>query len=93
MVTNNDKHENMKHNVIIERRGKMMMTGVTSVENFDDCSVLLETVMGMLTIKGNDLKVDKLNVDSGELNVRGNIVGIVYSDESAKNGFLSRLFR
>lgn len=93
MTVEDKRNERINHNVIMESRSKMMITGVTAVENFDEQSVCLETAMGLLTIKGSELKVDKLNVDTGELNVRGNILGLVYSDNTAKSGIFSRLFR
>lgn len=85
--------ERPNHNIVMESRSKMMITGVRHVENFDENSVVLDTNMGMLSIKGNSLKVDKLNVDSGELNIHGTVVGLVYSDETKNGGLLSRLFK
>lgn len=93
-MENSEKmNDRASHNVIMEGRRRMMITGVKSVENFDDTAVCLQTCMGQLTVKGSELKVDKLNVDSGELNIQGNVIGMVYSDSAAKGGFLSRLFK
>ena len=50
--------------------------------------------MGELTVKGSDLKIGSLNVDSGEVNIDGNIYGLVYADaENRSGGFLKRLFK
>lgn len=93
-MDNNEKlNDKSNHNVIMENRKRIMITGVRSVENFDDTAVCLQTCMGQLTIKGSELKVDKLNVGSGELNVQGNVIGMVYSDSTAKGGIISRLFK
>ncbi|MGN0557598.1 MAG: sporulation protein YabP [Acutalibacteraceae bacterium] len=93
MISEERLNEKMKHNIIMESRSRMMITGVTAVNNFDEQSVSLDTSMGELVIKGSELKVDKLNVESGELNVKGSILGLVYSDNHQRGGFLSRIFK
>lgn len=93
MISEERLNEKMKHNIIMESRSRMMITGVTAVNNFDEQSVSLDTSMGELMIKGSELKVDKLNVESGELNVKGSILGLVYSDNHQRGGFLSRIFK
>lgn len=93
MINEEINGERAAHNVVMESRKKMMITGVSSVENFDEQAVSLQTSMGALTIKGSELKVDKLNVATGELNVRGNIIGMVYSDSASRGGLLTRLFK
>ena len=93
MINEEINSERVAHNVVMESRKKMMITGVSSVENFDEQAVSLQTSMGALTIKGSELKVDKLNVATGELNVRGNIIGMVYSDSASRGGLLTRMFK
>ena len=50
------------HNVIMENREKVVITGIIDIHSFDDEVVLVETELGILTIKGIDLKMNKLNV-------------------------------
>ena len=50
------------HNLIMENREKLTITGVIDIHSFDDELVLAETELGILTIKGNDLKMNKLNL-------------------------------
>lgn len=83
----------IQHNVIIEGRQKVTVSAVGDVENFNDTLVTLTTNMGLLIIKGSDLKLEKLNLESGELKVEGTIDLIQYNDEHVSGGFLSRLFR
>ena len=50
----------------------------------------------MLTIKGENLKINKLNIDESEIKVEGNINNISYSQsaEDKKNDSLfSKIFR
>ena len=57
--------------------------------------VLAQTDLGILTIKGDDLKMNKLNLDNSELIVEGNIMAVAYSDinQAKKSGFMNKLFK
>lgn len=82
-----EKKNMTPHNLIMENREKLTITGVIDIHSFDDELVLVETNMGILTIKGNDLKMNKLNLDNNELVVEGKIAALVYSDnEIGKKG-------
>ena len=83
----------LPHNIIMENRKKVMITGVSQVDSFDEQTVILDTDMGELTVKGSDLHISQLNVDTGELNINGNIYGLVYSNDNRQTGFLARLFK
>ena len=81
-------------NIIIENRLRMTVSGVQDVENFDDSTVVLYTNRGLLTINGISLHVERLNLETGELAIEGEIGGIQYSqDTPVSGGFWSRLFR
>lgn len=75
----------------------MNLTGIKDVVAFDLNQVLLESSLGMIHIKGNDLKVTRLSIEKGEVNITGHIDSIVYSDvktygEKGKS-FIKRMFR
>ena len=58
---------------------------------------MLDTDMGLLTIKGKDLHVSRLTVEKGEADVDGTIDSLVYSSnealrKSAESWFV-RLFK
>ena len=84
-------------NVILENRQKLSITGVVDVESFYDECVVADTELGILVIKGMDLRINKLDIDSSELGIEGDIVSLEYSDrEGARGrggGFFARLFR
>lgn len=90
-----DKKIQAMHNVIMENRAKLTLTGVKDIHSFDDELVLVETEMGILTIKGMDLKMNKLNLDNSELSVEGKIIALVYSEsEIEKKGkMFSKIFK
>lgn len=81
--------------LILENREKLSVTGVIDIHSFDDELVLAQTELGILTIKGDDLKMNKLNLDNNELIVEGQISAIAYSDvtNGKKAGFMNKLFK
>lgn len=83
------------HNVIMENREKVVITGIIDIHSFDDELVLTETEMGILTIKGKDLKMNKLNLDNTELVVEGQIGLLQYSDLDSikKGGMFNKIFK
>ncbi len=87
--------ENMIHNVIIEGRKKISVSGVQDMECFDDGKVIVYTSMGILEIHGSDFHMNKLSLDTGEVVVEGQIDSAVYEDtkESVKEkkSLISRL--
>jgi len=84
-------------NLILENREKLSVSGVIDVESFNDECVIVETNLGELIIRGIDLHINKLNLDSSELSIEGNIISCEYNDrESSKSkgmGFLGKMFR
>ena len=85
----------VNHNVIMENRNKLSISGVEDVENFDEQSVVLYTGEGLLTVRGADFHINKLNVDSGEVVIEGEIESLVYSDGGFNRGggFFAKLFK
>ncbi len=91
---NIEKKDIKNHNLILENRKSLLLSGVSDVDSFDEQTVIAYTDMGSLTIKGSDLKVNKLNTESGELNIEGNISSMSYSDETKSTGnFFSKIFK
>ena len=68
------------HNVIMENRKRMSLTGVLDIDSFNEQGVIVLTELGVLVIKGDDLRINKLSVDSGDVSIEGEIVSLVYSD-------------
>lgn len=79
-------------NVIIENREKISLSGITDVISFDDETLLLNSGMGRITVKGESLKIDSFNTDSGDLAATGKVHAVVYMSDVKQGGFFSRLF-
>ena len=84
-------------NLILENRGKLSVSGVLDVLSFDDQVVIIETELGLLTIKGGYLRINKLSIDTSEVVVEGDISSMTYSDaknvEKNKGGLMSKIFK
>ncbi len=85
------------HKVSLNARSQAMITGVKDVLSFDAGEVLLETEQGILMIRGNELHVNRLTLEKGEVDVDGKIDSLTYSDSNGygKSGesLISRLFK
>ena len=78
---------NVIQNIILENREKLSVSGVLDVLSFDDQIVIVETELGLLTIKGENLKINKLNIDTSEVTLDGTISSLIYSNsDSLKKG-------
>lgn len=83
-------------NIILENRGKLSISGVLDVLSFDDQVIVLETDLGLLTVKGENLRINKLSIDTSEVIVEGDISALIYSDKDMdKKGasFLGKIFK
>ncbi len=86
---------NIMQNVILENRKKLTLTGIKDVLSFDDEIVIVESELGLLNIKGADLKVNKISVESGDVIIDGTVRAIEYSDKNMtqKQGLMSKIFK
>ena len=88
-----ERNRVMPHTVILEGREKLSISGVVDVQSFDEDQVLLETVRGMLVVRGQGLHVERLQLEAGELIVEGEVGCLEYDDSvQPRGGFFSRLF-
>lgn len=85
------------HKISITNRRTCTVNGVNDVLSFDLREIVLETEQGMLMIRGNELHVNRLTLDKGEVDIDGRIDSFVYSDTTAsgekQESLLTRLFR
>lgn len=80
------------HIVNLEGRKNLSITGVKEVGSFDDCEITAHTDMGKLLIKGSNLNIKKLNLDTCDLEITGKICSFNYLD-GCSGGFLKRIFK
>ena len=80
------------HQLIMQDRAKLELTGVTDVDSFDENNILCHTSLGILSIRGANLRLFRLDVDGTSLSVEGRIESLNYTDVR-KGGVFGRLFR
>lgn len=83
-------------NLVLENREKLSVSGVSDVLSFDDQVVMIETELGLLTVKGENLRINKLSIDTSEVIVEGEISFLSYSEaqvEKSKGNILSKIFK
>jgi len=85
------------HKLMLTNRRTCTISGVTDVLSFDVSEIILETDQGMLMIKGNELHVNRLTLDKGEVDLDGRIDSFTYSETGGYQGknesLLQKLFR
>ena len=98
-MMSNEKRKNITNviqNLILENRNKLNISGVLDVFSFDDQVVIVETELGLLTVKGDNLRINKLSIDTSEIIVEGEISSMTYSDkeiDKKNSSFLNRIFK
>ena len=89
-----NKTNKLNHNLIVENRKNVTVSGVTEIGSFDEKNVVLFTDYGGVTVSGSDLHMSKLSVDSGDVDVSGHIKSLIYTDAtSKKEGIVKKLFK
>lgn len=88
---------NYNHSVSIVERKNILVTGVKKIESFDSEEFFMETVMGFLVLKGEELELLKLDTLQGNVSIKGFLQSFSYVDDVNKKekdtSIISRLFK
>ena len=88
--------EENKSSLSLENRKKLTLTGIVEVISFDDQKISLNTKLGNLSIKGEALKMNKLDVQNGDVIITGTISSMIYSGKNVvknKENIIKRIFQ
>jgi len=93
-----EKRSRKPHNVVLSNRRQMTVSGVIRVDNFNENIIVVITEAGQMTVEGLSLHISKLSLETGDMNIDGDITGLLYSNDVADAGgksskFLSKLFK
>ena len=94
--TSINANNNIIQNIVLENREKLSISGVLDVLSFDDQIVILETELGLLTIKGENLRINKLSLDTTEVVINGEIYNLGYTEnicDKKSSGLLNKIFK
>ena len=80
------------HNIVMEDRGKLTVSGVEDVSSFDESEIVMSTVCGSLIVSGSVLKIDRLSLDTGDVAVTGLVTALDYEEVAPSRSLWARLF-
>ena len=80
------------HRVELDGRERLIVSGVDDVDRFDENEIVMSTSKGTLVVTGENLHIEKLSLDGGDLQVEGTVTALIYDGErESRGGLLSRL--
>ena len=81
------------HNLILENRRELRISGVRDIDSFSETKIVLNTIMGELVVRGRDLHVRELAAETGELSMSGEVKSLFYNSFSSSENMFGKLFR
>lgn len=90
---NRDLDLKAPQHITLENREHLCISGVVEVESFDENNIIMSTSLGELMVRGQDLHIETLSLNGGDLKVEGTVDSLTYEAAAPKGGFLSRLLR
>ena len=93
---NMNVNTNIIQNLVLENRKKLSVSGVNDVLSFDDQVVMVDTELGLITVKGENIRINKLSLDTAEVIVEGEIASLSYSQNKQEKNtgtILSKIFK
>ena len=85
------------HEVKMIDRKEISLSGIKRIVSFDAEEFLLETILGMLLLKGSGLELLKLDTHDGNVKIKGKINSYQYLEngkvKNKEESFLSKLFK
>lgn len=87
------QNSSQPHNVIMENRRELRISGVKDIDSFSETKIVLNTIMGELVVRGRDLHVRALEAEIGDLSMFGDIKSLCYNSFSSSENMFGKLFR
>lgn len=78
------------HKLMLEGRKKLFIQGVEDVISFEECILVLKTVMGIMSVDGAELRITDLNLERKEIEIEGTVNGIIYQGARPQKSGLFR---
>lgn len=75
------------HRIILDDKSHLLIEGgVLHVHNYNSSRITLETSYGFLDLIGEDLNIEELNLETGNMSVKGSLSGFIYSENQGVRG-------
>ena len=81
------------HTLLLDNRKKLSLTGVSDVQGFNEELVNITTSLGDLIVRGSRLHISKLNLETGDVDIDGQINSLQYTESKNNKSFMQRLFK
>lgn len=85
------------HELKLENRNKLSITGISKIESLNSEEFLIQTNAGLLLVTGQNLVMQQLDIDKGNIWIEGNVNSIEYvvdnKEKKQKSGFMGKLFK
>lgn len=90
-----NKIKDNQQNIFIYDKKKICVSGVKEVYNFNEEQITYDTIKGAMILKGKSLHIDKLNLETKELIVTGNVESLAYKDtyKNKKTTLIQKIFK
>jgi len=94
-MDNVNVYDNTKHEVKVIDRNLIYLSGISKIISFDSEEFLMESVMGIILLKGQDLEIVKLDTHDGKVSIKGIINSMIYDDGKKKEteSFIGKIFK
>lgn len=92
MAYGQEEQRENSHDILLKDRERMSISGVVEVKAFDENNVMLHTTQGTLTVRGEGLHVERIDLERGHLAVQGLVRELRYDELPESHGFWARLF-
>lgn len=95
MDKNDSSINNFNHSISLLEKKTLVITGVKKIDNFDKTHFILDTTMGYMVVKGEELELIKLDTFAGNVTIKGTINNLDYIVDSKKkeDSVFNRLFK
>lgn len=87
-----ENNVDMNHLLTLENREHLTLSGISDVDSFNDEEIVAICSCGELTIKGELLHIEELNLETGYVSVSGKVTSLTYSEKFSSSSLLKRLF-
>ena len=87
------QNSSQPHNVIMENRRELRISGVKDIDSFSETKIVLNTIMGELVVLSRYLPFPAPQAETGDLSMFGDIKSLCYNSFSSSENMFGKLFR
>ena len=89
MTQNTELHQNLT----LTDRKRLTIDGVSSIMDFSDTFLTLDTCQGVINVEGEGMVIEELSRDDGIVIVTGTIDGMFFKKKASSGGLFSKVFK